>query len=117
LPKKIQSAAVEQNPLAEQSVTRPYLTPASIYDLYQEGEPIMADVLRITTFTSVEFEDGDWDGPHREDDLVTYKSKTAAASLKVILNGAIAFDQDYAKGKVITLDGNVIHLPEGAFGT
>lgn len=77
----------------------------------------MADVIRVATFTSVEFEDGDWDGPHREDDLVTYKSKTPAASLKVILNGGIVFDKDYAKGKVITFDGNVIHLPEGPFGT
>lgn len=77
----------------------------------------MAEILRITTFTNVQFEDSDWDGPHREDDLVTYKSKVASASLKVTLGGAVVFDKDYAKGKVITIDGNVIHLPEGAFGT
>jgi hypothetical protein len=77
----------------------------------------MAEILRVTTFTNVQFEDGDWDGPHREDDLVTYKSKVASASLKVTLGGTTVFDKDYAKGKVITLDGNVIHLPEGAFGT
>ena len=74
----------------------------------------MAEILRVTTFDTLEFEDGDWDGPRREDDLLSYKSKNAAASLKVTLNGATVFDKDYPKGKVITLDGNVIHLPEGA---
>ena len=74
----------------------------------------MAEILRVTTFTTVEFEDGDWDGPDRDDDMLTYKSKNNAASLKVTLNGVAVFDQDYPKGKKITIDGNVIHLPEGA---
>ena len=74
----------------------------------------MAEILRVAVFTTVEFEDGDWDGPHAEDELLTYKSKTAAASLKVTLNGGTIFDKDYPRGKKITIDGNVIHLPEGA---
>jgi hypothetical protein len=75
---------------------------------------IMAEILRVTVFTTVEFEDGDWDGPHREDDLLTYKSRNATASLKVTRDGTTVFDKDYPKGKTITLAGNVIHLPEGA---
>lgn len=74
----------------------------------------MAEILRVTTFTTVEFEDGDWEGPDRDDDMVTYKSRNNAASLKVTLNGATVFDKDYPKDKKITIDGNVIHLPEGA---
>lgn len=74
----------------------------------------MAEIVRVAAFTTVEMEDNDWDGPHAEDELLTYKSKTATASLKVTLNGTVVFDKDYPKGKKITIDGNVIHLPEGA---
>ena len=73
----------------------------------------MAEVVRVAKFTTVEFEPGDWDGPHREDDLLTYKSKNATASLKVTLNGKVVFDKDYPKGKTITIAEDTIHLPEG----
>ena len=73
----------------------------------------MAEVVRVATFTSVEFEPGDWEGPHREDDLLTYKSRTALASLKVVRDTTVVFDRDYPKGKIITICANVIHLPEG----
>jgi hypothetical protein len=73
----------------------------------------MAEILRVTTFDTLEFEDGDWDGPDRDDDVLSYKSKTAAASLKITRGGVTVFDKDYPKGKVITCVGNVVHLPEG----
>lgn len=74
----------------------------------------MAEVVRIAAFTTVEFEPGDWDGPHRDDDVLTYKSRTNTASLKVVRDPTVVFDLDYPKGKTITICGNVIHLPEGA---
>jgi hypothetical protein len=70
------------------------------------------EVLRVTTFDTVEFEDNDWDGPHPVGELLTYKSKSPTSSLKVTRGGKTVFDKDYAKGKTITIDGNVIHLPE-----
>jgi hypothetical protein len=72
------------------------------------------EVVRVAAFTTVEFEDGDWDGPHRQDDLVSYKSKNNTASLRVTLNGKVVFDKDFPKGKTILIDDDVIHLPEGA---
>ena len=48
-----------------------------------------SEVLRVATFSTVELDDGDWDGPHRQDDLMTYTSKHDAASLRVTLNGEI----------------------------
>jgi hypothetical protein len=44
----------------------------------------MADEkLRVTTFDTVALDDGDWDGPQHLGELLTYKSKHAAASIKV----------------------------------
>jgi hypothetical protein len=75
----------------------------------------MADeVLRVTTFDTVELDDGDWDGPHRDEDTMTYKSKHAAASIKITRGTATVFDKDFPGGKEIRIVGNVIHLPEGA---
>ncbi|HEY0544907.1 MAG TPA: hypothetical protein VGC91_05870 [Pyrinomonadaceae bacterium] len=74
----------------------------------------MAEVLRVAAFTTVEFEDGDWDGPHRDEDTMSYKSKVGAASVKVTLNGTTVFDRDYPRGKTFSIVGNVIHLPEGS---
>ena len=76
----------------------------------------MAEVVRVAAFTTVEFEPGDWDGPNRQDDLLSYKSKNDTASLKVTLNGTVVFDKDNPKGKTIIIDEDVIHLPEGAKG-
>jgi hypothetical protein len=72
------------------------------------------EVLRVTTFDAVALDDGDWDGPLPLGELLTYKSKHAAASLKVTRGSSVVFDLDYPGGKTITIDGNVIHLPEGA---
>ncbi|MFL6209515.1 MAG: hypothetical protein ACJ74W_11730 [Pyrinomonadaceae bacterium] len=74
----------------------------------------MPEIPRIFVFTTVDFEDGDWDGPHRDDDILTYKSKNATASLKITHNGATVFDKDFPKNKTFTVVGDVIHIPEGA---
>ena len=75
----------------------------------------MADEkLRVTTFDTVALDDGDWDGPHAQGELLTYKSKHDLASIKVTRGSSVVFDLDYAGGKTITINGNVIHLPEGA---
>ena len=74
----------------------------------------MADKLRVVVFTSIEMEDGDWAGPTPQGELLTYKSTNATASLKAVRDGTVVFDQDYGDKKVIYIDGNVLHLPEGA---
>jgi hypothetical protein len=77
----------------------------------------MADeVLRVTTFDTVALDDRDWDGPTPQGELLTYKSKTNSASIKVTRGSSVIFDKDFSVGKMITIDGNVIHLPEGPFG-
>jgi hypothetical protein len=73
----------------------------------------MAEIPRVMAFDTLEFEDGDWDGPDRDDDVLSYKSKTAAASLKITRGGVTVFDKDFPKGKEIRCAGNVVHLPEG----
>ena len=81
----------------------------------QKGKNIMADEkLRVTTFDVVALDDGDWDGPQHLGELLIYKSKHAAASIKVTRGSTVVFDKDYDGGKTVTIDGNVIHLPEGA---
>jgi hypothetical protein len=75
----------------------------------------MADEkLRVTTFDTVALDDGDWDGPQAQGELLIYKSKHDLASIKVMRGAHVVFDLDYGGGKTITIDGNVIHLPEGA---
>jgi predicted kinase len=75
----------------------------------------MADEkLRVMTFDTVELDDNDWEGPHRDEDTLTYKSRTPAASLKITRGGSVIFDQDFGKGKTITIVAHVIHIPEGA---
>ena len=74
----------------------------------------MADeVLRVTTFDAIQIDDGDWDGPDRDEDVMSYKSKTGAASLKITRGSTVVFDADYPRGKQIRIVGNVVHLPEG----
>jgi hypothetical protein len=83
----------------------------------QKEKNIMADEkLRVTTFDVVALDDNDWDGPHPQGELLTYKSKHAAASIKVTRGSTVVFDRDYDGGKTLIIDGNVIHLPEGAKG-
>jgi hypothetical protein len=71
------------------------------------------EVIRVATFSTVEFEDRDWDGPHIVGDVLQYKSLSPTSSLRVTLNGKAIFDKDYPKGKTITIDDDVIHLPAG----
>src|SRR6267378_465779 len=97
----LSNGPVESNTLVEQSVTRSHLTPALMSCLVSKGVNIMAEVVRIAAFTTVEFEPGDWDGPHRDDDVLTYKSRTNTASLKVVRDPTVVFDLDYPKGKTI----------------
>lgn len=70
--------------------------------------------LRVLTFSTLEFEDGDWDGPHRDEDVMSYKSKVGAASLKITRDGSTIFDADFPKSKTIYVVDDVVHLPEGA---
>jgi hypothetical protein len=72
------------------------------------------EAMRVTSFDSVELDDNDWDGPKPLGELLTYKSKHDAASIRVKRGASVVFDKDYPGGKTITIDGNVIHLPEGA---
>jgi len=75
----------------------------------------MADeILRVTTFDTVQLDDGDWEGPKRDDDVMVYKSKHAAASIKITRGSSTVFDKDFPGNKEIRIVGNVIHLPEGA---
>ena len=75
----------------------------------------MADEkLRVLSFETVELDDGDWSGPKIVGELLQYTSNHDAASLKVTRGGGVVFDQDFDGQQTITIDGNVIHLPEGA---
>jgi hypothetical protein len=78
--------------------------------------PKPTEIPRILVFTTVEFENGDWDGPRIQGDFASYTSKNDAASLRITLNGKPIFDKDYGKGKTFYVDDDVIHLPEGAKG-
>jgi hypothetical protein len=74
----------------------------------------MAEKLRIIAFDTVQIEDNDWDGPQQNEDVMTYKSKTATASIKITRGTATVLDGDFRKaGTQIKIVGNVIHLPEG----
>ena len=74
----------------------------------------MADEkIRVTTFSTVEIDDGDWDGPHRDEDVMSYKSRNNTASIRVTRDGTAVIDGDYTKGKTIYIVDDVIHLPEG----
>jgi hypothetical protein len=74
----------------------------------------MAEKLRIIAFDTVQIEDNDWDGPQQNEDVMTYKSKTATASIKITRGGSTVLDGDFRKaGTQIKIVGNVIHLPEG----
>ena len=54
------------------------------------------------------------DGPQHVGELLTYTSRHDLASIKVMCGPAVVFDLDYGAKKTVTIDGNVIHLPEGA---
>ncbi len=74
----------------------------------------MADeVIRVAAFDTIQLDDGDWSGPDRDEDVMTYKSRSGGASVTVKFGGAVVFDADYTQGKEIRIVGNVVHLPEG----
>jgi hypothetical protein len=73
-----------------------------------------SEILRVTTFDTVNLDDGDWAGPTPMGELLSYTSRHAAASIKVTLGATVIFDKDYGAQKTVIIDGNVIHLPEGA---
>jgi hypothetical protein len=72
------------------------------------------EVVRVAAFDIITMEDGEWDGPSRDEDVMSYRAKTNGVSLTVSLGGKEVFDGDYNKGAQIRIVGNVIHLPEGA---
>ena len=74
------------------------------------------EVVRVVTFDTITMEDGEWSGPDRDEDVMSYKARTDGVSLTVKRGGGIVFDSDFNKGKEIRIVGNVIHLPEGAAG-
>ena len=74
----------------------------------------MAEKLRIIAFDTVQIEDGDWDGPQQNEDVMIYKSKVPTASIKITRRAATVLDGDFPKaGTQIRIVGNVVHLPEG----
>jgi len=73
-----------------------------------------AEFVRVAAFDTITMEDGEWDGPDRDEDVMSYKARTNSVSLTVLLGGNKVFDGDYNKGQEIRIVGNVIHLPEGA---
>ena len=72
------------------------------------------EVVRVAAFDIITMEDGEWDGPSRDEDVMSYRAKTNGVSLTVSLGGKKVFDGDYNKGAQIRIVANVIHLPEGA---
>jgi hypothetical protein len=76
----------------------------------------MAEKLRVAAFTTIEMEDGDWQLQPQVEDVLKYKAVGGSSSLTVKHGATTVFDQDFKADQVITIVGNVIHLPEGAFG-
>ena len=72
------------------------------------------EFLRVTTFDTITMEDGEWDGPKRDDDVLTYTAKSDGVSLTIKKGANVVFDGDYNRGKQIRIAEDVVHLPEGA---
>ena len=72
------------------------------------------EFLRVTTFDTITMENGEWDGPKRDEDVMSYTAKTDGVSLTVKLGNTVVFDGDYNKGAQIRIVEDVVHLPEGA---
>lgn len=79
--------------------------------------PTEQEFVRIANFDVITLEDGEWDGPKRDDDVMTYTAKQNGVSITVKRGGTVVFDSDYNKGAQIRIVENVVHLPEGRFGT
>ena len=72
------------------------------------------EFVRVAVFDTITMENGEWDGPKRDEDVMSYTAKTNGVSLTVLLGGKKVFDGDYNKGAQIRIVEDVIHLPEGA---
>jgi predicted RNA-binding protein len=72
------------------------------------------EFVRVAAFDTITMENGEWDGPKRDEDVMTYTAKTNGVSLTVLLGGKKVFDGDYNKGAQIRIVEDVVHLPEGA---
>jgi hypothetical protein len=75
------------------------------------------EFVRVATFDTITMEDGEWAGPDRDEDVMSYKARSDGVSLTVKLGSNVVFDADFNKGKEIRIVGNVIHLPEGRIGS
>ena len=71
------------------------------------------EFVRVATFDTITMEDGEWDGPKRDEDVMTYTAKTNGVSITVKLGNTVVFDGDYNKGAQIRIVAHVVHLPEG----
>jgi hypothetical protein len=71
------------------------------------------EFVRVAAFDTITMEDGEWDGPSRDDDVMSYRAKANGVSITVSLGGKKVFDGDYNKGAQIRIVENVVHLPEG----
>lgn len=71
------------------------------------------EFVRVCTFDTITMEDGEWDGPKRDEDVMTYTAKTNAVSITVKKGNTVVFDADYNKGAQIRIVEDVVHLPEG----
>jgi hypothetical protein len=72
-----------------------------------------SEKVRVIAFDTVDLDDNDWDGPQPHGEFLTYTSKHAAASIRVTKGGKVVVDGDYGAKKTVTIDDDVIHLPEG----
>ena len=75
------------------------------------------EFVRVAVFDTITLEDGEWDGPKRDEDVMTYTAKQNGVSLTIKRGGTVVFDADYNKGAQLRIVDNVVHLPEGRFGT
>lgn len=71
------------------------------------------EFVRVARFDTITMEDGEWDGPKRDEDVMTYTAKTNGVSITVKLGNTVVFDADYNKGAQIRIVEDVVHLPEG----
>jgi hypothetical protein len=80
---------------------------------FQKETNMASEKVRVIAFDTVDLDDNDWDGPHPHGEFLTYTSKHAAASIRVTKGGKVVIDGDYGAKKTVTIDDDVIHLPEG----
>ena len=55
----------------------------------------MAEILRIVAFDTVQIEDGGWDGPHQNEDVMTCKFQNPIASIKLTRGAGTVFGRGF----------------------